>query len=96
MIGFYVYPGGVTPNQNNLINKETIKFIPWNEITETICLDANPDGYIIMPATYEANCTGPFILSVSTDVDFSLNDTEWMKSYTVKDDKVVNKSASAL
>jgi len=72
MIGFYVYPGGVTPNQNNLINKETIQFVPWNEITQVITLAGNPEGYVIMPATYESGCTGPFIISVSTDVDFKV------------------------
>lgn len=35
-------------------------------------LDGNPDGYIIMPTTYEPNKIGPFNISVSTDVDFTL------------------------
>ena len=35
-------------------------------------LDGNPDGYIIMPTTYEPNKLGPFNISVSTDVDFTL------------------------
>jgi hypothetical protein len=72
MIGLYVYPGGVTPNQNNIINKETIQFVPWNEISQMITLSGNPDGYIIMPATYEDKITGPFIISISTDVDFTV------------------------
>jgi hypothetical protein len=25
-----------------------------------------------MPATYESGCTGPFIISVATDVDFKV------------------------
>jgi hypothetical protein len=35
-------------------------------------LDYNPSGYMIMPTTYEAKQTGPFIISVATDVDFEL------------------------
>lgn len=76
MIGFYVYPGGVTANQDNIINKDRIQFVPWNEISELLVLDGSPDGYIIMPATYEAAQNGPFILSVSTDVDFTLEPYE--------------------
>ena len=72
MIGFYVYPFGVTPDAKNLVNKEGRKFVPWNEINEEITLDFNKDGYIIMPTTYEAGKSGPFILSVSTDVEFDL------------------------
>lgn len=72
MIGFYVYPFGVTPDAKNLVNKEGRKFVPWNEINEEIELDFNKDGYIIMPTTYEAGKSGPFILSVSTDVEFDL------------------------
>lgn len=76
MIGFYVYPGGVAPNQDNIINKEQIQFVPWNELSLLLVLDGNQDGYVIMPATYEARQAGPFILSVSTDVDFSLEPYE--------------------
>jgi len=43
-----------------------------------ITLGGNPDGYVIMPATYEAGQTGPFIISVSTDVDFTVtSDAQW-------------------
>lgn len=75
MIGLYVYPGGVTPNQNNIVNKDTVQFVPWNEITQTIALGGSPEGYVIMPATYEANCLGPYIISVSTDCEFTVTDT---------------------
>jgi len=37
-----------------------------------ITLSGNPDGYVIMPATYEDKITGPFIISISTDVDFTI------------------------
>lgn len=46
--------------------------MPWNEITQIVCLGGNPDGYVIMPATYESGCTGPFIISVSTNKDFKV------------------------
>lgn len=50
--------------------------MPWNEITQMITLSGNPDGYVIMPATYEANQTGPFIISISTDEDFTVTSAE--------------------
>ena len=72
MIGFYVYPNGQSPDSKNLVNKEGRKFVPWNEINEELTLDYNKDGYMIMPSTYEPGKQGPFIISVSTDVDFKL------------------------
>jgi hypothetical protein len=72
MIGFYIYAANTELNKESIINREAIKFVPWNEISEELMLDGNPDGYMIMACTYEAGKTGPFILSVSTDVDFSL------------------------
>jgi len=53
MIGFYVYPASVEPSTEVLKNREGLKFVPWNEITEEILLDGNPDGYMIMCSTYE-------------------------------------------
>lgn len=53
------------------MNKNT-KFIPWNEIDAELPLSGDPAGYIIMPATYKPGKKGPFILAVSTDVDFTL------------------------
>ena len=50
--------------------------MPWNELSLVLELDGNPDGYNIMPATYEPKQHGPFILSVSTDVDFTLENYE--------------------
>ena len=50
--------------------------MPWNEINEEITLDYNKDGYIIMPTTYEPGKLGPFIISVSTDVEFKLTQQE--------------------
>lgn len=52
MIGFYVYPGNLQPSKINMVNKDH-KFVPWNEVNEELYLDGNPDGYIIMPSTYE-------------------------------------------
>jgi hypothetical protein len=72
MLGFYVYPGNQQPTKDNLLNKETQKFVPWNEITSVLEMDGSPDGYILMPTTYEPGLQGPFIVSVSTDVEFTL------------------------
>lgn len=76
MIGFYVYPAGAEPSKDVIINREGTKFVPWNEVSEELMLDGNPDGYIIMCSTYEPQKQGPFILSLSTDVDFVLNALE--------------------
>ncbi len=77
MIGFYVFPAGQNPSKDALLNKEGCKFVPWNEVMETVWLQGNEhssnrDGYIIMPATYESGKQGPFVLAVSTTCEFSL------------------------
>ena len=72
MLGFYVYSANEQPHKDVIINKEAVKFVPWNEVSEEVCLSQNPDGYIIMPATYEARQHGPFILSVASEAEFSL------------------------
>ena len=53
--------------------------MPWNEISETLVLEGNEangnrDGYVIMPCTYESSkeIQGPFMVAVSTTVEFSL------------------------
>ena len=71
MIGFYVYPWNVTPTKENCMSK--MSFVPMNEYSETIELDGNPEGYLIMPTTYKPKWKGPFVISVSTDVEFSLD-----------------------
>jgi len=72
MIGFYVYPGNQQPGKDSMINRDSQKFVPWNEVYEELRLDGNPDGYIIMPTTYEPGKCGPFIISVATQVEFTL------------------------
>ena len=72
MIGFYVYPANIQPTKDNVLNKDSLKFVPWCQYFEEFMLDGHPDGYIIMPTTYEPNKQGPFNISVSTDVDFTL------------------------
>ena len=72
MIGFYVYPANIQPTKDNVLNKDSLKFVPWCLYSESLMLDGNPDGFIIMPTTYEPNKLGPFNISVSTDVDFTL------------------------
>jgi len=72
MIGFYVYAANTELSKESILNREGMKFVPWNEISEELMLDGNPDGYMIMCSTYEPGKLGPFILSLSTDVDFTL------------------------
>lgn len=77
MIGFYVFPAGIQqPTKEQLLNKDTVKFVPWCQIAEELILDGNPKGYVIMPTTYEPKKLGPFNLSVSTDVEFTLKHEE--------------------
>lgn len=76
MMGFYVFKAGQPVAQQNILNREGTKFVPWNEINEEIMLEPEVDGYRIMPATYEPKIAGPFILSVATDVEFTLVDEE--------------------
>lgn len=72
MIGLYVYNANLQPTRDNIVNKQTQKFVPWNEVSEEIPLEGNPDGYVIMPTTYEPGKHGPFIISVSTECEFTL------------------------
>ena len=76
MIGFYVYPANIQPTKDNVLNKDSLKFVPWCQYYEEFMLEGIPDGYIIMPTTYEPNKLGPFNISVSTDVDFTLEPQE--------------------
>lgn len=69
MIGFYVFEGNVEMKKDNILNHETLKFIPWNEISETLQLDGRQEGYIIMPSTYNPGMKGPFIDSNLKEVD---------------------------
>ena len=76
MIGFYVYSAAAEPAKEAVINSEGTKFVPWNEISEALHLDGHPDGYIIMCSTYEPGKRGPFVLSVSSEVNFRLEAIE--------------------
>jgi len=80
MIGFYVHPQGQIPTKDNALNSHGTKFVPWNEISETLELEGNDsqtnrEGYVIMPCTYDCgkDIQGPFMIAVSTSVEFSLN-----------------------
>jgi hypothetical protein len=72
MLGLYIFDGThkkVAPE--TLLNEPN--FIPMNEFHEILeDSRANPNGYIIMPTTYEPNIFGPFVLSVSCDTDFTI------------------------
>jgi hypothetical protein len=70
MMGFYVFPNNITPTKETCISQ--MNFVPMNEYSEVLELDGNPEGYVVMPTTYKPKLKGPFIISVSTDVEFSL------------------------
>jgi hypothetical protein len=76
MIGLYIFDGASRKvGPDSLLNEP--KFVPMNELHEILEESrANPNGYIIMPTTYEPHITGPFVLSVSCDTDFSLTPIE--------------------
>ena len=82
MIGFYVHLYNQQIEKANTLNSEGTKFVPWNEISETLVLEGNEtnnkEGYVIMPCTYECgkDITGPFMIAVSTSVDFTLTPLE--------------------
>ena len=51
------------------------EFMPLNEIEEILEKDnARAGGFIIMPTTYESGMKGPFVLSVSSENEFSLTE----------------------
>jgi len=72
MIGFYVYPAKIQPTKDNVLNKDSLKFVPWCQYHEELVLEGLTEGYLIMPTTYEPNKLGPFNISVSTSVEFTL------------------------
>ena len=71
MLGFYVLPGGQKPTAQNILNVP--KFIPWNEVSETIVLDDNFCGYVIMPTTMESGFFGEFEITVSVACEHTVN-----------------------
>lgn len=71
MIGFYVFFQDDQISQETILNKDTLKFIPWNEISEKITLEGGR-GYIIMPCTYKPGIKGPFTLAVNSEAEFTL------------------------
>ena len=85
MIGFYVHENNPNdpPSRENVKNAEATKLVPWNEISETITLEGSGDsrykeGYVIMPCTYESSkdIQGPFMIAVSTTVEFDFKQLE--------------------
>ena len=74
MMGIYIFDAGVAkPSVDNWIRKP--EFMPLNEVDEILEDDnAKENGYIIMPTTYESGMKGPFMLSVSSDDDFTLTE----------------------
>jgi hypothetical protein len=73
MIGLYVFPSTQQLTKESVLNREH-KFVPWNQVSLELKLDGNPDGYIVMPATYESGKVGMFTISVTTDCEFTLRE----------------------
>jgi len=49
--------------------------MPLNEIVEILDEpNPSPSGYMLMPTTYESGMNGPFVLSVSSENDFTLSE----------------------
>ena len=73
-MGVYLFDAAVgKPSVEAWIRKP--EFMPLNEIEEILEEDnAREAGYIIMPTTYESNIKGPFVLSVSSENEFSLTE----------------------
>ena len=84
MIGFYVFRGARPTREAAAAHQGK----PWSESAfvtthrvatpERFFLDPLPadDFYTIMPATYDAGHTGPFLLTVETDAAFALRSAE--------------------
>mmetsp|Transcript_7872 Transcript_7872/g.15225 ORF Transcript_7872/g.15225 Transcript_7872/m.15225 type:complete len:1014 (-) Transcript_7872:50-3091(-) len=73
MMGLYIFPGSTTKVDYSLRLNGGSVFLPMNELTEIFEQPENIiDGYLLMPTTYEPKVTGPFVISVSSDFDFSL------------------------
>lgn len=73
MMGLYIFPGSTSKVDCSLRLNQGSVFLPMNELTEIFEQIENlPDGFLLMPTTYEPKVTGPFVLSVSSDIEFSL------------------------
>ena len=72
MMGIYIFDAAIgKPSVDGWIRKP--EFMPLNEVEEILEEDTSREaGYIIMPTTYEINMKGPFVLSVSSESEFSL------------------------
>lgn len=74
MMGIYIFDAAIgKPAVDSWLRKP--EFMPLNEVEEILEED-NPreQGYIIMPTTYESGMKGPFVLSVSSDDEFTLSE----------------------
>jgi hypothetical protein len=72
MMGLYIFEGGITRPERGAWLKEP-RFVPTGDVDEIIDEIPRPEGYIIMPSTYENNIRGPFVISVSSQNEFTLN-----------------------
>lgn len=79
MIGLYLInrPEGKFSYHPSIVVNQT-NFLPVKEISMEILLGGegmpmNPNGYVIMPSTYQSKVQGTFIVSVKCDQPFELS-----------------------
>lgn len=74
MMGLYLFEAnGTKPSVETWLRKP--EFMPLNEIEEILEEgQVKGAGYIIMPTTYENDLKGPYVLSVSSENEFSLTE----------------------
>ena len=80
MIGLYLLhrpEGKLTYNKEMIVNETN--FLPVKEISMVTVVGGeggqpiNPNGYVIMPSTYQSKVQGTFIVSVKCDRPFELS-----------------------
>jgi hypothetical protein len=77
MMGIYIFKYDKEKWKQNCINMDKVDFIPKSEIVYKFHdSKVDPKGYIIMPATYGPNVSGPFTLMVKCKNKFNLTPFE--------------------
>ena len=84
MIGLYLLdrPEGKLAYNKNIVVNQT-NFLPVKEISMETILGGegnpfNPNGYVIMPSTYQSKVQGTFIVSVKCERPFELSPFKWI------------------
>jgi len=84
MMGLYIFRrdlnvSGVT--NENCLNKDEIEFAPKTEIVSRLrYTNVHPEGFILMPTTYNAGIKGPFTIMVNCNEKFTIRPLELKNS----------------